>query len=266
MVAGSLTWFSAVISSRKLPGASWIRQKLMTTTPRISGTAWTSRRRRSFRAASWRELASAAAMPSHSSPARGRGRERGRCMILRPLTRPSPSLRSGMTGGLNSGAAICRTSSPPGSWDRWSGSAPWCWRRVIDSSSTSGRMRRFDRGDLLELDDQRLALGGIGLDLDLLDQGVDLVGMEARGVAEGHALLDAVGGEVLRGGRHRLRRIGLVGDREVEVVVGVDALDRGRPVGDGEVDADADILQPLLDDGADLAVLGEPAGRPAGSR
>src|SRR5215216_258228 len=210
MVAGSLTWFSAVISSRKLPGASWIRQKLMTTTPRISGTAWTSRRRRSFRAASWRELACATAMLSGST--------------RQPYVVPARRQEVGIVGMvLHLGA---------GERDRF--------------ELEQRQERRLDRGDLLELDDQRLALGGIGLDLDLLDQGVDLVSMEARGVAEGHALLDAVGGEVLRGGRHRLRRIGLVGDREVEVVVGVDALDRGRPVGNGEVDDHADILQPLL--------------------
>ena len=54
-VAGSLTWFSAVISSRKLPGASWISTKLMITTPRTSGTACTRRRRSSLNAARWRE-------------------------------------------------------------------------------------------------------------------------------------------------------------------------------------------------------------------
>src|SRR6202022_767461 len=64
----------------------------------------------------------------------------------------------------------------------------------------------------------------------------------------------------LRRRRYRFGRVGLVGDRQVEIVVGIDALDRRRPVGNGEVDADADVFQCLLHIRADLAVLGEPAG------
>jgi len=39
--------------------------------------------------------------------------------------------------------------------------------------------------------------------------------------------------------------LALVGDGEVEVVVAVEAANRGRPVGDAEVDADTYFLEAL---------------------
>src|SRR5262245_43583852 len=96
MVLGSLTWFSAVISSRKLPGASWIRQKSITTTPSISGTAWISRRRRSLSAASRREFI---VLPRHTGEDTGGGEPQRRDCLPPPPLRGTSPVRRGRTSG-----------------------------------------------------------------------------------------------------------------------------------------------------------------------